>query len=600
MALQKKNALLRAHLIVTLFWFVVLFVATQGFKLDLLAGSLTYAFLVTTGGIASGAALWVAIDMSRRNGVLSQGGEHHLRGANSTIGPVPVAQAPARGKLARSVLQRKAADAMLARRFPWWAKYRSRHPEHAEAFRAILFVMDSVPLLPASPIPGGHGGATLIEHSFNVVDTLMQMAPSWVYRGHKNRKGEISFPLLDTTRAEFRFVADDPILPLTAFAHDIGKLSCYQMAGDGSVLEVRKNHDVEGARILRALPEVMSLSWKDKVALLTACEFYHHLGSIPYSTWIDDRARALIELLIASDIATGQREGGVVVGEYEDADLVAPQPEREGGKEEDDASGQPSGDAAYDPQGVSGRHEPATSDALGSPLDIAYSILLEPGRVNGANASTRIAWKHGDWLYISDAKLRGAVASKTGDSGYNSLPHRGNMHAFTLGLMAQLAADGNLLQEHNGRKFSEKRSIYTTRSIVPGKTSLEGRFVIVARTRAFPGLENAADCKTAPEIVGCSWGETAAVDKAVDRLESAGTRLAKDVADVLLEAASTMALPYVEKEIDGKVYFLFEEEILKQEYPDASFDGDRLIRRTGGASGKVFIGVVATKESVGG
>lgn len=582
MGLQKKNTLLRAHLVVVLFWFVVLFVATQGFKLQLFAASLTYALLVAVGGALCGAALWAAVDMSRRNGVLSQGGSHHLRGANSTIGPVPAATEPARGG------RPGAAEAMLARRFPWWTKYRNHHPAHAEAFRAILLVMHSAPRLPASPVPGGHGGATLIDHSFNVVDTLLQMAPAWVYRGHKNKKGEISFPLLDTTRAEFKFGPNDPILPLTAFAHDIGKLSCYQMAEDGSVLEVRKNHDVEGARILRAIPEVMALSWKDKVALLTACEFYHHLGSVPYSTWIDDRARALIELLIAADIATGQREGGVVVSEYEDAELVTSQPEQsdvQNAVEDDEESdGSP-------PDETAGHQEAAASDALGSPLDLTYSILLEPGRVNGANASTRVAWKHGDWLYISDAKLRGAVASTTGDSSYNTLPHRGNMHSFTLGLMAQLAADGNLLQEHNGRKYSEKRAIYTTRSAVPGKTSLESRFVVVARTKAFPGLENAVDCKSAPEIVECSWGETAALDKAGTSSGSEEAPLSKDTADELLEAAAAMTLPHVEKEIDGKIYLLFEEDILKGEYPNIPIDDDRLIRRTGGTSGKVFIGV---------
>lgn len=593
MALQKKNALLRAHLVVTLFWFIVLFVVLKGFNLKLLASSMSYAILVVTGGVVCGVALWVAVDMTRRNGALSRGGEHSLRGAKSTIGALPVAQEPKRGKIGES---------MLTSRFPWWHTYRTHHPAHAEAFRAILAVMASNPKLPASPVPGGHGGATLIEHSFNVVDTLMQMAPKWVYRGHRNKKGEIAFPLLDTTRAEFRFVQDDPILPLAAFAHDIGKISCYRMSEDGSVREVRKNHDIEGAKLLRSLPEIMSLSWKDKVALLTACEFYHHLGAIPYSTWIDDRARALIELLIAADIATGQREGGVVANEYEDADLVLPQPEKTGSA---DDPGQDDS-APVTQEEISARGSDPADEALhGSALDLAYSVLLEPGRVNGANAATRIAWKHGEWLYISDAKLRGAVARKTGDSGYNALPHRGNMHAFTLELMAQLAERGNLLQQLNGRKFSEKRSIYTTRSTVPGKTSVESKFVIVAKTSAFPGLENAADCKTAPEIVECSWGETAAINKSgrsgggddeesvelVDLPLSGDFSPVPDAAGILLEAAASMTLPHVEKIIDGKTFLFFEEEVVKQEYPELMLEDEQFIRKTGGSSGRVFIGI---------
>lgn len=590
MALQKRNALLRAHLVVTLFWFLVLFVVLNGFNIKLLAASMSYAILVAVGGLVCGVALWAAVDMSRRNGALSKGGAHSLRGARSTIGALPVAQEPKRGS---------ASESMLASRFSWWAGYRARHPAHAEAFRAILAVMASTPKLPASPVPGGHGGATLIEHSFNVVNTMMQMAPKWVYKGHRNKKGDIAFPLLDTTRTEFRFAQDDPILPLAAFAHDIGKISCYKISEDGSVREIRKNHDVEGAKLLRALPEIMALSWKDRVAILTACEFYHHLGSIPYSTWIDDRARALIELLIAADIATGQREGGVMANEYEDSDLVLPQTDEGGDPEASDAADPEISEDVPETQRAS-----QVDEAMhGSALDLTYSVLLEPGRVNGANAASRVAWKHGEWLYINDARLRGAVARKTGDSGYNNLPHRGNMHGFTLELMAQLSEMGALLKEHNGRKFSEKRAIYTTRSAVPGKTSIESKFVIVAKASAFPGLENAADCKTAPEIVECSWGETAAVNKS----ERSGVEGSVDAVDLpllyddvssvpdavefLLDAAASMALPHVEKTVDGETFLFFEEEVVKQEYPELPLEDERFIRKTGGNSGKIFIGI---------
>lgn len=597
MALQKKNNLLRAHLVVTLFWFVLLFFVTQKFSLKLLAGSITYAVMVVIGGIACGVALWVAIDASRRGGILAKGGEHRLRGAKSSIGALPVAIEPERGKM---------SEFMLTERFPWWAKYASQHPGHAEAFRAVLSVMSANPQLPASPVPGGHGGATLIDHSFNVVDTMMQMAPKWVYRGHKNRKGEVAFPLLDTTTAEFRFASGDPIIPLAAFAHDIGKMVCYKQI-DGSIREVKRNHDIEGAKLLRTLPEVMNLSWKDKVALLTACEFYHHLGSIPYSTWIDDRARSLIELLIAADIATGQREGGVIVGEYEDTDLVVGQPSK-AANPVSDTDMQDCEESPVDTTDMASSHVVSAMDAIhGSALDLTYSVLLEPGRVNGTNAATRIAWKHGEWLYISDAKLRSAVAGKTGDSGYNALPHRGNMHAFTMELMAQLAEGKNLLQEHNGRKFSEKRAIYTTRSAVSGKAPVENRFVIVAKVDAFPGLGNAADCKVAPEIIECSWGETAAVNKAVrvnsdasmgsESIDSSDLPLMENVLDAqeeretLLAAAASMSVPYVEKLVDGEAILFFEEEVIRQEYPEMLFDGEQFIKKTGGNSGKVFIGI---------
>lgn len=591
MSLQKKNDLLRSHAVVLIFWFIVLFFVSAGFDLRLLAGSMVYAVLVVFGGVVCGVSIWFSVNMLRKDGALARNSGYSVRGARVTIGEPPVATQPAR---------KEPSDSVLEKRFPWWRSYSKAHPMHADAFRAVLGVMSVEPRLPASPVPGGHGGATLIQHSFNVVDTMMEMAPKWSYRGHKNKRGEISFPLLDNTKIEYRFPSGDPIIQLAAFAHDIGKVTCYRLEPDGRVREVRRNHDIEGAKLMRALPEVMALPWKDRMALLTSCEFYHHIGSLPYSPWIDDRARALVELLIAADIATGQREGGVIVGEYEDADVILAQ-SQDSEKRSDDGVGEilPN-KSAEAPQ--SSRPSPANAGEHGTALDLAYSVLLEPGRVNGANAATRVAWKHGEWLYISDAKLRAAVAAATGDSGYNMLPHRGNMHAFTLELMAQLAAAGFLLQEHKGRKFSEKRALYTTASSVPGKTAVESKFVMVANVKAFPGLENAADCKAAPQIVGCSWGDSAAINKSgavavanngseTDEAMEADIPVSVvDEEEVLLKAATEMRLPFVEKVIDGEEFLFFEEEIVKLEFPDFRLEG-RFIKKTGGKSGKNFVGV---------
>lgn len=601
MALQKKNNLLRSHLAVLLFWFIVVFLAARGFDLKLLASSMSYAMLIMAGGLIIGVTIWVTFDLLRRDSVLARNSAHSVRGASVSIGDPPSPNQPSRGK---------ASASMLASRFPWWSAYSKKYPKHAEAFMAVFSVMSATPRLPASPVPGGHGGATLIEHSFNVVNTMMEMAPKWSYRGHKNKRGEISFPLLDNTRTEFRFAPGDPIVPLAAFAHDIGKTSCYKMTPGGSVIEVRKNHDIEGAKLLRTLPEMMALPWKDRMAVLTACEYYHHIGSLPYSTWIDDRARALIELLIAADIATGQKEGGVMVSEYEEGDssnsqhsvdISASPSDRDDVLLVDDDSKRTDDDGVESDQSgantdvpISGRQ--VSQGEHGTPLDLAYSVLMEPGRINGTNASTRVAWKHGEWLYISDAKLRAAVAKLTGDSGYNMLPHRGNMHPFTLELMAQLASSGNLLQEHEGQRFSEKRALFTTQSAVPGKTPVESKFILVANVRAFPGLENAADCKAAPQIVGCSWGETAAINKSLANKAAnseviGGNADSEDVIDVLREAADEMRLPFFERSVDGEDFLLFEEEIVRQEFPELDLSDARLIKKAGGKSGKNFIGM---------
>jgi len=512
MALQKKNHLIRAHLIVALFWFVVLFFALRGFDIPGFAHSLFFVAAVAGLGAISGVVLWISFDMSRTDSLLRAGGKHRFRGAKSSIGPVPV-PVPAY-KVARPVHAAKGAavipETFLPRKFAWWAEYQKNHPAHARAMRAVIRLMAQYPGLPASPVPGGHGGASLIDHSVNVVNTMMELAPKWSYRGHKNKKGEITFPLFDVTRIEHRFDHDDPILPLAALAHDVGKVACYELQKDGSVSEVKKNHDIEGARLLRTLPEIMSLPWKERVALLTACEYYHHIGSIPLSSWIDDRARSLIELLIVADIETGRREGGMAALQEQAEERRLP-----AGRPDFQATAENLGGAPE--QATKNKHNPALNDSAGSShgsaLDLTYSLLLEPGRVNGSDTTKRIAWKYGDYLYINDAKLRNAVDKRLGSSDYAPLPQRGVMHPWTLELMELLANQGHLLQEVDGKKYSEKRAIFNTVSNVPGKTEVEQKFVIVAQVAAFPGLENTPDCRSKPMIAGPSWGEGSAINK---------------------------------------------------------------------------------------
>lgn len=520
MALQKKNHLIRAHLIVALFWFVVLFFVLRGFDIPGFAHALFFGLTVGVLGILSGVVLWVSFDMSRTDSLLRAGGLHRFRGAKSSIGPVPV-PVPAYKTARPAHVEGKAVipETFLPKKFGWWPDYQKNYPAHAKAMRAVIRLMAQYPGLPASPVPGGHGGASLIDHSVNVVNTMMELAPKWAYRGHKNKKGEITFPLFDVTKTEHRFDRDDPILPLAALAHDVGKVICYELQKDGSVSEIRKNHDIEGARLLRTLPEIMFLPYKDRVALLTACEYYHHIGSIPLSSWIDDRARSLIELLIVADIETGRREGGSGLHESTDTSLPASAPYSKLGFDHSHSAAPSTPEEnsvatpVQSPKSQASHSAGTGSSPGGTALDLAYSLLLEPGRVNGKDTVKRLAWKYEDRVYINDAKLRNAVSSRLGDTSYAILPHRGNMHPWTLELMELLASRQHLVQDHEGRHYSPKRAIFTTLSNVPDKSPVEQKFVIVAKVEAFPALANIPSCKSEPVIVGCSWGESAAMNK---------------------------------------------------------------------------------------
>ncbi len=189
-----------------------------------------------------------------------------------------------------------------------WASYSSRHPEYAQAIIAILQVMASAPELKASPYDG-HGGLTLYEHSINVVKAMRQVAPGWQFRGVFDSKGRIVVPLQDASSVYHSFDPEDPMLPLVALAHDIGKLECYAIKPSGQIEEVKKDHGSVGSQMLRRIPEVMALELRERDALILAVEFYHHMNDLLTSKWVGDRVRSLTGLLYQADCLASYLEG---------------------------------------------------------------------------------------------------------------------------------------------------------------------------------------------------------------------------------------------------------------------------------------------------
>jgi hypothetical protein len=93
-----------------------------------------------------------------------------------------------------------------------------------------------------------------------------------------------------------------------AFAHDIGKVACYQFK-DGTVTSFIGGHGERGAALLRRLQSVMELPMEDRDALLLGVEFYHHLSDMPTARWISDRIRSLTALLYVADCDASETEG---------------------------------------------------------------------------------------------------------------------------------------------------------------------------------------------------------------------------------------------------------------------------------------------------
>jgi len=228
-----------------------------------------------------------------------------LRGVHCTLGAVPIARS--------GLPMAELPDLSSAERYEygpdilaWLNANRDRHPKHVAALEAVIRVLASREWLPASHIPGGHGNRSLIDHSLRVGGIALKFAPTFEYAGLVSRYNSV--PMRDPG---FRFDPTDPMIPLVAVAHDIGKIATF-LVEKGKVVGAQSNHDLAGARMLALLDEVSDLPPDDRNALLRAVAHYHHESAYPVAPdgrVERDRDVALMMLLIKSDNAAGKHEG---------------------------------------------------------------------------------------------------------------------------------------------------------------------------------------------------------------------------------------------------------------------------------------------------
>ncbi len=498
-----NNPLYSSVFTLFIFWFIALYLVSGEnvllFPLDMMWALVLIVVGVVFGG--GGVIAWRLIDLSLTRKDLQSS---ERRGCTLSIGEqrslVPVATGKVPGGLFDKALDFDA--------------YAKKFPKHADLLMAAARVMCAEPNLPASPIKGGHGGATLIAHSMNVTRVIQKLLPTWKYEGHKNKKGEIAFPMIDTTKAFHSFSNNDPLPILAAFVHDIGKVFCYKLMPDGSVQEVKENHDTEGARLLRRLPELWELPPEDVRLLLMAVGFYHKIGDLPCSEWMNDRGRSLTELLYRADVETGKLESGAArTTSRETASREAPAAPAAAPAATQQRA-EPSMQSQGNPVRQSG--EPTLSSDAGPELDAESQkafeqfaqLIIETNRINGRDSKVRVGYKYGDWLYISDALLRREISSRdridiTGEQPGNAI------HPWTLALMRALETKGLLKKTLDDMEFSAKSALFDTDDGLGHKM----RFVMIVRVSGFRQLERLENCKTEPRVERCSWGNTRALNK---------------------------------------------------------------------------------------
>lgn len=545
-----QNELFRAVAVVTLFWYIGLFVISSlhGTAPWHVVYVLPQSVLISGAGALGGFAVSMFYLASERG---FKGHEIHqgsiMWNARLSMGLPFTVRGPERGR-------GKSADAALANQ-RWWRAVSTSSPAYANAIRAVVETMLAEPRLPASPYPGGHGGRTLLDHSFAVATEMLRQAPAWVYEGQRDKRGNIRVPLADGNEPHRFTAAEGPLLILAGLAHDIGKMACYQpipnqdrsakAKGTLRVTEIKPLHDIEGARLLRRLPEIMALPMADRTALLMAINYYHHPFGLPSSGWLHDRVRSLTELLAHTDIEVGKAEGHTLVDHHEHAEseeggiveavdpnaLLAGANLTERDIEDADADlaalvaaiGTPSPaqqapSAAPRTAATAAAASPSTSPAMRAdetaPLELRLfmTAIRKQGAINGRDRACRIAWKHAGNVYVMDKVMRSLIHNQGGAdpiwAATAMAESNGNASPFTAALAQQLRDRGALVTEFEGMEFAPARALF--RMKMPSGTSIP---VLIVRAASIPGADGIRDSEKPVDIIGPLWGERSARNK---------------------------------------------------------------------------------------
>ncbi|WP_297505900.1 hypothetical protein, partial [Ferrovum sp.] len=511
---MNSNKIISAILKIYLFWYVVLLLIFPVNSPDwflialhdlwsgaqsLIVGGLTGVFVAVVGHIT-------------RTGYVA----HALIGENDgdirfSIGKIPAKRSWDRDEAAVCPEEFKS----------FLAGYKKSHPKHAALFEAGIKILAAYRHIPASVVPGGHGGASLETHSFNVLREALVLERSWVYKGQFTSSGYQTAAIQDK---DYLFYPD-PMIPLCALLHDIGKIECYRII-DGFPTEVKKRHDEEGSKMLAALPEFRALSKDDRNALSIAVGYYHHPGSIPLNQ--TDRPRALAVFTLEVDVKAGKKEGG-----YHEADIA-----------DDDASASTVTPAGQSPSRVEVQVQDEIT-ASGAVTGILSDVLAEDQREQfSANRYYPVdvctdalavfiteyikkpnffGLKKDGKCFCQDMKMRSHLNAINRTRSFDDFHIHGDgkatkLTSFTLKVLWALHDRGMLVTtiENIGgteQKFSPNTAVFDISGISLSGTERTTRFCLVFDAGVSPLLDEIEDCPNPFRIVKNSMGDQYRQDK---------------------------------------------------------------------------------------
>lgn len=511
-----KKPILPAVFVVSIAWWTgfTIYEATRApgwffSNVGVFIGHALEMMLMIAFGIIAGAGVALFTAYVRRQDMNKALVGDSIRNLTTTMGAIPIVVAePLRAPSVPIFSLHGEAGAKIDK---WLLAMTKTAPAHAKLAETLFKIFNHAPLLPATHIPGGHGGKTLIQHSILVTQVMLEMASSWTYEGLKNKKGDV---VLGLRNPVYKFNPNDPILGIIALGHDLGKMECYVKDKDGKVVGSRHAHDIVSAQMIARLPEFWAIPREDRDAITLSIAHYHHPQDLPLhedGRAVDDRTIAAMELLIKADKAAGKIEtGSTSVSANAGAD----------GADADDA--------------------PAMSLVEDDVLYNAFiDILHEPGRINGKDSSFRVGQKHGGILYLAESSIRVALIKKLGMS---NAPQLGDgRSALTVQLMELLSDRKMLMQDFAGRTYSFKRAMwrvafFNSRS---GKHLADWPAVLVVNPGVnMPQISSMKDHLSRVEITRPVWGESSAMGRASAPVEDSEPAIDGEDGAVMSEESS--------------------------------------------------------------
>lgn len=458
-------------------------------------------------GLLIGSSATLLYLWHRREVIRGRLGAGALRSYKCSIGPVPTQVSPPKSQDNLPPLETfdwpDDDNPPSAEIKQWLSAAKSASPAHHELMIGILKVLARYEKAPATHIKGGHGGRSLIQHSLLTGQVALGVARTWEYHGKKNSKtGKLEIPLVNP---HYVFDRLDPLIPLIAVAHDIGKIAMYQWddeendvirGKDGNVIIVRKDHDTPGAQMLARMNETWNLPDEDRRILLTVVGHYHKPQMVPLDSQrraVSDREHALMELLIKCDGIAGKVESGeyrpdVIKGFAELAAQI---------HSEDETEAPP-----YSPEQL---------------WQAFLALVSEPGVVSGKDvfSSRAIGQKSNGLVFLKEAELRLALLARLGLSGTHR--YGDGRYKLTQDLMETLEKRGLLYREHNGLTYSHKRALFRVRFINSKDGKTYGPWptvVVVIPGPDLPVLASLANHPSNYDIERPVFGENSALNKA--------------------------------------------------------------------------------------